>query len=74
MVEERVVQGLTNLRHYNPLKVKVFRRVCVLMDELQNGGKVLWRWMSGDGCRQRILLEASSLESARRRFGSDGRL
>ena len=31
MVEERVVQGLTNLHHYNPLYVKVFRRVCRLM-------------------------------------------
>ena len=31
MVEERVVQGLKNLHHYNPLYVKVFRRVCRLM-------------------------------------------
>ena len=31
MVEERVVQGLTDLHHYNPLYVKVFRRVCRLM-------------------------------------------
>ena len=31
MVEERVVQGLTNLRHYNPLYVKVFCRVCRLI-------------------------------------------
>ena len=31
MVEERVVLGLTNLHHYNPLYVKVFRRVGRLM-------------------------------------------
>ena len=27
MVKERVVLGLKNLHYYNPLKVKVFRRV-----------------------------------------------
>ena len=27
---ERVMQGLTNLHHYNPLHVKIFRRVCRL--------------------------------------------
>ena len=31
MVEERVVQELINLHHYNPLYVKVFRRMCRLM-------------------------------------------
>ena len=31
MVEERVVQGLTILHHYNPLYVKVFGRVYSLM-------------------------------------------
>ena len=34
LVEERVVQGLTNLYHYNPLYVKVFRRVWLMVISL----------------------------------------